>query len=61
MSYEKSCKGEYLEKYSKKGNLLRTAEKFESGNWVVHTYSGVSLSGEYTQEEFTRILNFFIR
>ena len=59
MSYEKSCKGMYLEKYSKNGNLLRTAEQFNSGNWVVWVYGGTDISGEYTEAEFNKIKKHF--
>jgi hypothetical protein len=54
-TYEKQCKGMYLQKCSKNSNLLRTAEQFESGNWVVHVYSGLDISGEYTDKEFKKI------
>jgi hypothetical protein len=57
--YEKQCDKMYLEKYSKNGNLLRTAEKFSSGNWVVIVYSGANISGEYTNTEFQKIKNKF--
>lgn len=59
MSYEKSCKGMYLEKYSKNGNLLRSAEQFNSGNWVVWTFNRNDISGEYTEEEFKKIKKHF--
>jgi len=38
----------------KNGNLLRTAEQFKSGNWVVFTYSGKDISGEYTNNIFQK-------
>lgn len=59
MSYEKACKKQYFERFSKNGNLLRTAEQFDSGHWVVHIYKGIDLSGEYTAEEFEKIKKFF--
>ena len=49
----------YLEKYSKNGNLLRSAEQFNSGNWVVWTFNGNDISGEYTEEEFKKIKKHF--
>jgi hypothetical protein len=57
-TYEKQCDGMYLEKYSKNGNLLRTAEKFGS-NWIVHVYSGMDISGEYSDKEFKKIRKLF--
>ena len=36
--YNKQCKGKYLEKYAKNGNLLRTAEQYESGSWIILEY-----------------------
>ena len=59
MSYKKACEKKYLEKVSKNGNILRTAEQFDSGCWVVHTYKGIDISGEYTAEEFEKIKKFF--
>ena len=55
--YEKQCNGMYLEKYSKNGNLLRTAEQFSGGIWVIHEYpdSKTNIQGEYTKEEFKPI------
>ena len=54
--YEKATKGMYLEKYSKSGNLMRKAEQFESGNWIVWAYGKyLDISGEYTEEEFKNI------
>jgi hypothetical protein len=55
--YEKQCKGMYLEKYAKNGNLLRTAEKYESGNWVISEYpsSKTNMQGEYSDKEFKGI------
>jgi hypothetical protein len=58
-TYEKQCKGMYLQKCSKNSNLLRTAEQFGSGNWVVHVYSGLDISGEYTDKEFKKIRKYF--
>jgi hypothetical protein len=57
MSYEKQCNGMYLEKYAKNGNLIRTAEYFESGVWVISEYSGSkkAYSGEYSNDEFNSI------
>ena len=43
--YEKACAGMYLMSFAKNGNLMRTAEQFESGNWVVHVYHGKDISG----------------
>jgi len=59
MSYEKACKGMYLQKFSKNGNLLREAEQFNSGNWVVYVFNGIDISGEYTPEEFNKIKKYF--
>ena len=58
--YIKSCNKEYFEKYSKNGNLLRTAEKF-SNCWIVSEYpeSKTNLSGEYTEKEFKTIKRYF--
>ena len=58
-TYEKTCAGMYYEKYAKNGNLIRTAEQFESGNWVVHVYHGRDISGEYTDSEFKQIQKAF--
>ena len=54
--YEKACNLEYLEKYSKNGNLLRTAEKYEKC-WIIHQYNEKNnlKSGEYTLYEFQKI------
>jgi hypothetical protein len=58
--YEKQCNGTYLEKYDTKGNLIRTAEKFDSGSWVVSDFNTKKLlSGEYTNEEFKIIKKYF--
>ena len=57
-TYEKQCDGMYLEKYSKNGNLLRTAERFDS-TWVVHVYTGLDITGEYSDTEFKKIRKFF--
>jgi ribosomal protein L20 len=58
--YDKATKSQYLEKYSKNGNLVRTAEQFDSGSWVVSVYSGIDISGEYSNEEFNkRIKKYF--
>ena len=59
--YEKSTQKRYLEKYAKNGNLIRTAEQFDSGNWVVSEYppSKTNLQGEYTNEEFKEIRKYF--
>lgn len=51
--YEKACSGEYLEKYDKKGNLLRTAELFNN-SWVVWVYRGIDVSGEYSNDIFKK-------
>ena len=62
-TYEKACAGEYLEVFDKNGNLIRTAEQFENGNWVVHTYSTShpDVSGEYSPDKFKRIRRFFFK
>ena len=57
--YEKSCNKKYFEKYDKNGNLLRTAEQFESGFWIVHIYKGVDIRGEYSNSEFKKIKKYF--
>lgn len=58
--YTKKCNKEYLEKYSKNGNLLRTAEKF-GDSWIVSEYPGskTNLSGEYKEKEFKAIKRYF--
>jgi hypothetical protein len=55
--YEKQCKGKYLEKYSKAGNLLRTAEQFTNGSWIISEYpsSRTNMQGEYSNKEFNKI------
>lgn len=55
--YEKQCKGMYLEKHSKTGNLLRTAEQFNSGCWVITEYpsSRTTMQGEYSNQEFNGV------
>lgn len=55
--YEKQCKGMYLEKYAKNGNLLRTAEQFSNRNWVISEYpsSKTNMQGEYSDNEFNKI------
>ena len=55
--YEKQSKGMYLEKYAKNGNLLRTAEQYENGNWVISEYpsSKTNVQGEYSDKEFKSI------
>lgn len=57
--FQKVERGDFLEKYDKKGNLMRTAEKFSTGTWIVHCYSGKELQGEYTEEEFKTIRKYF--
>lgn len=58
--YEKSCKGKYLAKYAKNGNLIREAEQFESSHWVVWEYdSKTKLDGEYTNKEFEKLRRYF--
>jgi len=57
--YEKAAKNQYLEKHSPNGNLLRTAEQFSSGNWIVSVWNGKSLQGEYTNKEFQKIRKYF--
>lgn len=57
--YEKASKNQYLAKHSPNGNLLRTAEQFNSGNWVVSVWKGKSLQGEYTDNEFHKIRKYF--
>ena len=52
--YEKACKGEYLEKYRKNGDLLLTAEKFNK-TWIVSVFHGKDIGGEYSEEEFEPI------
>lgn len=54
--YEMKCKGKYLEKYAKNGNLLRTAEKY-GDTWIVSEYpsSKTNYQGEYTIEQFDKI------
>lgn len=53
--YEKACNGKYIEKYSKRGNLIRVAEQFNN-NWVVFEYSGkTNIQGEYSEKEFKDI------
>jgi len=60
-TYEKSCNGMYLEKYNKKGNLVRTAEKINS-SWLVFDYAtNLKLSGEYNETEFNSIKKHFKR
>ena len=60
-SMNKEAKGELLEKYSNKThNLIRTAEKFDTGTWIVKEYnSRTNLSGEYTNKEFQKIKRYF--
>lgn len=55
--YDKQCKGKFLEKYAKNGNLLRTAEQYENGSWIISEYppSRTNMQGEYTNEEFNNI------
>ena len=60
MSYEKACKEMYLQKFDKSGRLLRIAEQFSSGIWVVYVYFGKNIAGEYTLQEFKKIKKFFI-
>jgi len=57
--YEKQCKGMYLEKYANNGNLLRKAEQFDNGNWVIYEYpsSKTNMQGEYSNEEFKNVRN----
>lgn len=58
--YDKQCKGQFLEKYNTKGNLVRTAEQFESGSWIVSDFDTKKrLSGEYTETEFKNIKKHF--
>ena len=59
MSYEKECNNELLTRFSKRGDLMRTVEKFDSGNWVVAVWKGKDLSGEYTDKEFQEIRSYF--
>lgn len=55
--YEKQCNGQYLVKYSKNGNLLRTAEQYPNGNWTVSEYpsSRTNMQGEYSNDDFNKI------
>jgi hypothetical protein len=55
--YEKQCNKMYLEKYSKNGNLLRTAEQFDNGSWIVSEYpsSRTNMNGEYSNTKFQEI------
>jgi len=57
--YEKQCDSEYFEKYDSNHNLMRTAEQFNSGNWVVLVYKGKDISGEYTETEFKSLKKYF--
>lgn len=59
--YEKACNKTYLEKYSKNGDILREAEQYPNGNWIVCEYlkSRINLQGEYTNEEFKKIKKYF--
>jgi hypothetical protein len=59
--FKKQVAGVYLEKISSKGNLIRTAEQFPSGCWVVLVYHGVDISGEYTETEFKAIRNKYFK
>jgi len=47
----------YLEKHSKTGNLLRTAEQFNSDCWVITEYpsSRTTMQGEYSNQEFNGV------
>ena len=55
--YKKQCNGQYLEKYSKNGNLLRTAEQYTNGNWIISEYpsSRTNMHGEYSNDDFNKI------
>ena len=55
--YEKQCDGQYLEKYSKNGNLLRAAEQYPNGNWIISEYpsSRINMQGEYSNDDFNKI------
>lgn len=57
-TYEKSCDGEYLTSYGKNNNLLRSAELINN-SWIVHTYYGIDIGGEYTENEFKKIRKYF--
>ena len=59
--YEKACKKMYFEVYKRNGILLRKAEQFPSGNWVVwcSPSSQVKIAGEYTNKEFHKIRKYF--
>ena len=59
IAYNKASSGRLLQKFSKNGNLLREAEQFNSGHWVVFVFKGVDISGEYTPEEFKKIKKYF--
>jgi len=59
--YEKACKNMYFEKYSKNGNLVRTAEQFDGGSWIVLDFNTKKLlNGEYTDKEFKNIKKYFL-
>jgi hypothetical protein len=57
--YEKECSNQYFEKYDRQFNLMRTAEQFPSGNWVVSVWKGKEIQGEYTPNEFKKIKKYF--
>jgi len=61
--FEKACAGKYIEKYNKQGNLLRTAEQFTCGNWIINEYpaSKTNLSGEYTNKEFQKLRRYYFK
>jgi len=59
--YRKSCTGRYLKKIGAGFKLIRTAEQFNSGNWVVWVYSGIDISGEYTSEEFEKSIRKYFK
>jgi len=61
--FEKACAGMYLEENNKDGYLIRTAEQFSSGNWVISEYprSKTNLNGEYTNKEFQKLRNKYFK
>lgn len=61
--YEKAAHNEYLEKHNKNGDLIRTAERFDSGVWIVQEYSKskTNIMGEYSNEEFNKLRNRYFK
>lgn len=52
--FDKEGDNQYLTKIDSKGNLLRSAEQFESGNWIISIYKGMDIGGEYSDSEFNK-------